>query len=69
MTFVGEGKPRLEFPSLVMGEREGPRDEMGLRVGAEDLLVLEPGLEVGSKPFVGESYQLEFFAPSRQGDI
>jgi len=65
MTFVGEGKPRLEFPSLIMGEKEGPRDEMGLRVSAEDLIVVAPRVEVGSKPFVGESYQLEFFAPSR----
>ena len=58
MTFVGEGKPRLEFPGLVMGEKE-------LRVSAEDLLILGPGVEVGSKPFVGESYQLEFFVPCR----
>lgn len=65
MTFVGESKPRLEFPSMVMGEKEGPRNPMGLRVSAEDILVLGPGVEVGSKPFVGESYQLEFFAPSR----
>ncbi|KAG9245273.1 hypothetical protein BJ878DRAFT_566843 [Calycina marina] len=65
VTWAGEGKPRLEFPGVEVSDENGPWDYQGLRVAAEDVVVLAPGIKTGSKPFVGESYQLELFVPGR----